>query len=215
MQLPPMYSAVKINGQPLLQGGPQGPDGGAHTPAPSRCYSIDYLGSPAPGDYTLRIACLQGAPTSGCWPRISAQPWACRPRWLRCAVPGAGCPSRSASAIPCRKFWRRPRPARWRTAAGILPVETVFAPLPALTVNDGVKAHLFNGCPTSHYAAADGRYRTYDQAGQFLGLAGGDGGRAAGGKNSFVKGRKRPMQIYPCHDAGAGPAGVRGGAGIL
>ena len=58
----------------------------------------------------------------------------------------------------------------------VLPVDTAFAPLPALTVNDGVKAHLFNGCPTSHYAAADGRYRVYDEGGAFLGLAGVDGG---------------------------------------
>ena len=58
----------------------------------------------------------------------------------------------------------------------MLPIETVFTPLPALRVNDGVKAHLLNGCPTSHYAAADGRYRAYDSAGAFLGLATVEGG---------------------------------------
>ena len=58
----------------------------------------------------------------------------------------------------------------------VLPIETVFTPLPALRVNDGVKAHLLNGCPTSHYAAADGRYRAYDSAGAFLGLATVEGG---------------------------------------
>ena len=35
-----------------------------------------------------------------------------------------------------------------------------------------VKAHLLNGCPTSHYKAADGRYRVYEESGAFLGLAG-------------------------------------------
>ena len=53
----------------------------------------------------------------------------------------------------------------------ILPIETVFAPLPALQVNDGVKAHLMNGCPTSHYPAPDGKYRVFDKDGLFLGLA--------------------------------------------
>ena len=57
------------------------------------------------------------------------------------------------------------------TNGWVLPIESVFTPLPALHVNSGVKAHLLNGCPTSHYAAADGRYRTYDETGAFLGLA--------------------------------------------
>ena len=62
------------------------------------------------------------------------------------------------------------------TNGWVLPIETVFAPLPALHVNEGVKAHLLNGCPTSHYKAADGRYRTYDENGAFLGLATIEGG---------------------------------------
>ena len=62
------------------------------------------------------------------------------------------------------------------TNGWVLPIESVFTPLPALHVNSGVKAHLLNGCPTSHYAAADGRYRTYDEIGAFLGLASVEGG---------------------------------------
>ena len=62
------------------------------------------------------------------------------------------------------------------TNGWVLPIESVFTPLPALYVNSGVKAHLLNGCPTSHYAAADGRYRTYDETGAFLGLANVEGG---------------------------------------
>ena len=38
-------------------------------------------------------------------------------------------------------------------------------------MDDAVKKHLFNGCPTSHYRAQDGKYRVYDAAGTFLGLA--------------------------------------------
>ena len=34
-----------------------------------------------------------------------------------------------------------------------------------------VEQHLYNGCPTSRYPAADGRYRVRNAAGQFLGLA--------------------------------------------
>ena len=40
-----------------------------------------------------------------------------------------------------------------------------------MTVDQRTAAHLYNGCPTSRYPAADGRYRVRDEAGQFLGLA--------------------------------------------
>ena len=58
----------------------------------------------------------------------------------------------------------------------MLPIETVFAPLPQLHVDNAVKKHLLNGCPTSHYPAEDGRYRVYGPDGAFLGLAAITGG---------------------------------------
>ena len=54
----------------------------------------------------------------------------------------------------------------------MLPVESVFEEsLPLLVVEPCVEQHLYNGCPTSRYPAADGRYRVRNAAGQFLGLA--------------------------------------------
>ena len=50
-------------------------------------------------------------------------------------------------------------------------MESVFESLPLLTVAPRVEQHLYNGCPTSRYPAADGRYRVRNEAGQFLGLA--------------------------------------------
>ena len=49
-------------------------------------------------------------------------------------------------------------------------------PLPLLVVEPWVEQHLYNGCPTSRYPAADGRYRVRNAAGQFLGLANITGG---------------------------------------
>ena len=43
--------------------------------------------------------------------------------------------------------------------------------LPLLVVEPRVEQHLYNGCPTSRYPAADGRYRVRSAGGQFLGLA--------------------------------------------
>ena len=50
-------------------------------------------------------------------------------------------------------------------------VESVFESLPLLVVEPRVEQHLYNGCPTSRYPAADGRYRVRSAGGQFLGLA--------------------------------------------
>ena len=49
-------------------------------------------------------------------------------------------------------------------------------PLPLLVVEPWVEQHLYSGCPTSRYPAADGRYRVRNAAGQFLGLANITGG---------------------------------------
>ena len=59
MQLPPMYSAVKINGQPLYKAARKGQTV-ERAPRPITIYSIDYLGSPAPDEYTIRVACSKG-----------------------------------------------------------------------------------------------------------------------------------------------------------
>ena len=58
----------------------------------------------------------------------------------------------------------------------MLPVESVFASLPLLVADERVEQHLYNGCPTSRYPAADGRYRVRNAQGQFLGLANITGG---------------------------------------
>ena len=58
----------------------------------------------------------------------------------------------------------------------MLPVESVFESLPLLVVEPRVEQHLYNGCLTSRYPAADGRYRVRNAEGQFLGLANITGG---------------------------------------
>ena len=122
MQLPPMYSAVKINGQPLYKAARKGQTV-ERTPRPITIYDIEYLGSPAPDEYTVRVACSKGT-------------------YIRVLAEEIG------------------------DALGV----------PALHVDNAVKKHLLNGCPTSHYPAEDGRYRVYGPDGAFLGLAAITGG---------------------------------------
>lgn len=173
MQLPPMYSAVKINGQPLYKAARKGQTV-ERTPRPITVYSIEYLGNPAPDEYTLRVSCSKGT-----YIRVLAEDIG-----TALGVPATLAALRRTRAgvfdiNQCHtlsEILEAAQSGALETNDWILPVEAVFAPLPALTVNPGVRAHLFNGCPTSHYAAADGRYRVYDETGTFLGLAAVEGG---------------------------------------
>lgn len=173
MQLPPMYSAVKINGQTLYKAARKGQTV-ERTPRPITVYSIEYLGNPAPDEYTLRVSCSKGT-----YIRVLAEDIG-----TALGVPATLAALRRTRAgvfdinqchtLP--EILEAAQSGALETNDWILPVEAVFAPLPVLTVNSGVRAHLFNGCPTSHYAAANGRYRVYDETGAFLGLAAVEGG---------------------------------------
>lgn len=166
-QLPPMYSAVKINGQPLYKAARAGKTV-ERIPREITVYSIDYLGTAGENEYRIRVACSKGT-------------------YIRTLAEDLG----GALGVPATLSALR------RTKAGvfdlsgahtmeqlleaaqnggvpdewILGTDTVFAPLPALKVAKKVRLHLFNGCPTSHYPAPDGRYRVYGEDETFLGLA--------------------------------------------
>lgn len=173
MQLPPMYSAVKINGQPLYKAARKGQTV-ERKPRPITVYGLEYLGSPAPGDYTLRVSCSKGtyirvlAEDIGAALGVPATLAALRR--TRAGVFGID----QCHTLP--DILAAAEDGSLQTNGWIQPVERVFAPLPLLTVSPGVQAHLCNGCPTSRYPAADGRYQVRDEAGVFLGLATVEGG---------------------------------------
>ena len=84
MQLPPMYSAVKINGQPLYKAARKARPLSAR-PAPSRSMTSNTSAAPRPTN-TPSASPAPRAPTSACWPRRSATPSACPPRCPPCAA---------------------------------------------------------------------------------------------------------------------------------
>ena len=171
-QLPPMYSAVKINGQPLYKAARAGKTV-ERTPRTVTVYSIDYLGSPARDEYALRVACSKGTYIRTLAEDIGAalgQPATlCALRRVRAGAFDIG----QSHTLPDILQAAADDAANGThlLADWILPVESVFMPLPALTVGEAVRTHLLNGCPTSHYPADDGRYRIHDEAGAFVGLA--------------------------------------------
>ena len=168
MQLPPMYSAVKINGQPLYKAARKGQTV-ERTPRPITVHGLELLSSPAPNNFVIRAACSKGT-----YIRVLAEDIG-----TALGVPATLAALRRTKAgvfdlADCHTLPDILAAAESGALAEngwILPIETVFAPLPALQVNDGVKTHLMNGCPTSHYPAPDGTYRVFDKVGLFLGLA--------------------------------------------
>ena len=168
MQVPPMYSAVKINGQPLYKMARQGVEV-ERKARPIEILSIQYEDSPAEHEYTLTVQCSKGT-----YIRVLLED-------IAAAMGQKGTMSglrRIAAGVYTEADAHTLEEIQAAKAAGpealqalMLPVESVFEPLPLLVVDARVEQHLYNGCPTSRYPAADGRYRVRSADGQFLGLA--------------------------------------------
>ena len=173
MQTPPMYSAVKINGQPLYKMARQGIEV-ERKARPIEIFGIEYGGSPAKDEYVLTVRCSKGtyirtllediAAAMGQKGTMSAL------RRVSSGVYG------EADAHTLEEIQAAKDAGMEQLEALMLPVESVFTSLPLLTVAPKVEQHLYNGCPTSRYPAADGRYRIRNEAGAFLGLANVTGG---------------------------------------
>ena len=173
MQTPPMYSAVKINGQPLYKLARQGMEV-ERKARPIEILSIQYEGSPAENEYTLTVKCSKGtyirvlleeiAEAMGQKGTMSA---------LRRVAAGV---YTEADAHSLEEIQAAKNAGPEALQALMLPVESVFTSLPLLVAGERVEQHLYNGCPTSRYPAADGRYRVQNAQGQFLGLANITGG---------------------------------------
>ena len=173
MQTPPMYSAVKINGQPLYKLARQGMEV-VRKARPIEILSIQYEGSPAENEYTLTVKCSKGtyirvlleeiAEAMGQKGTMSA---------LRRVAAGV---YTEADAHSLEEIQAAKNAGPEALQALMLPVESVFTSLPLLVAGERVEQHLYNGCPTSRYPAADGRYRVRNAQGQFLGLANITGG---------------------------------------
>ena len=173
MQTPPMYSAVKINGQPLYKLARQGMEV-ERKARPIEILSIQYEGSPAENEYTLTVKCSKGtyirvlleeiAEAMGQKGTMSA---------LRRVAAGV---YTEADAHSLEEIQAAKNAGPEALQALMLPVESAFTSLPLLVAGERVEQHLYNGCPTSRYPAADGRYRVRNAQGQFLGLANITGG---------------------------------------
>ena len=168
MQVPPMYSAVKINGQPLYKMARQGVEV-ERKARPIEILSIQYEDSPAEHEYTLTVKCSKGTYIRVLLEDIAAAMGQKGTMSGLRRIAAGGYTEADAHTLEEIQAAKAAGPEALQ--ALMLPVESVFEPLPLLVVDARVEQHLYNGCPTSRYPAADGRYRVRSADGRFLGLA--------------------------------------------
>ncbi len=166
MQTPPMYSAVKINGQPLYKLAREGKTV-ERKARPIEILEIRYEGSPAENEYALTVKCSKGTYIRVLLEEI-AEAMGQKGTMSALRRVAAGVYS-EADAHTLEEIQAAKDAGPEALQALMLPVESVFASLPLLVADARVEQHLYNGCPTSRYPAADGRYRVRNAAGQFLG----------------------------------------------
>lgn len=171
MQLPPMYSAVKVNGQPLYKAARAGKTV-ERKPRPIVIYKLEYLGQLSDTDHRILVECGKGT-----YVRVLAEE-------LGAAL---GLPATLAALRRTRAgiFTEQQSHTLEEIIAAkesggpdalaglLLGTDTVFETLPALTVDEPARARLLNGAPVCRVSAPDGQYRLYaagGSAGLFLGI---------------------------------------------
>ena len=155
MQTPPMYSAVKLNGQPLYKLAREGVTV-ERKARPIEILDIRYGGSPAENEYVLTVRCSKGTYIRTLLEDIAA------------AMGQKGTMSalrRTTAGIYTEADAHTLEEIQTAKDAGPEALQALMLPV------ERVEQHLYNGCPTSRYPAADGRYRVRSAGGQFLGLA--------------------------------------------
>ena len=162
LQLPPMYSALKVNGQKLYDLARQGKTV-ERKPRSVTIYELELLGQSAQDEFSLRVVCSKGTyirtlchdlgAALGCGGCMAA---------LRRVQAGA---YGEAEAVALDAIINDSNPE-----ALLRPIDSLFSAVPALTLTAAQEKCCRNGAAfsTTH---APGRYRVYSRAGEFLALS--------------------------------------------
>ncbi|MBO5339573.1 MAG: tRNA pseudouridine(55) synthase TruB [Oscillospiraceae bacterium] len=174
LQVPPMYSAIKINGKKLYELARKGRE--VERPArPVTIRSLTVEGQPAPDEFILRVRCSKGTyvrtlchdigAALGCGGCMSS---------LRRTM-AAGFTLNQAVTLPQLLSADDP-------SALLLSVDSFFSDCPCLTLSGEPEKKLRNGMTLVMPDVAPGQYRVYGKDGEFLALC-----RAEQGKLTTIK----------------------------
>lgn len=175
-QIPPMYSAIKINGQKLYELARRGQEV-ARKPRSITIHALELLEGES-ADWTVRVRCSKGT-------------------YVRTLCHDLG---RALGCGGCMSSLRRTRAGSFTLAQAVtmqqvldfaagqdpqqllMPVDAVFAAHPPLIVTLGQAAKLKNGAQVKDWQFQPGTYRVYAEDGEFLLL-----GRVEGGVLTTIK----------------------------
>ena len=174
LQIPPMFSAIKINGKKLYEMARKGRE--VERPArPVTIHSLTVDKQRAPDEFVLRVRCSKGTYVRTLCHDIGA------------ALGCGGCMSslrRTMAAgftleqsVTLEQVMQAADPA-----ALLLPVDTYFTQHPKLALPADLEKKVRNGMTVVTPQAADGEYRVYGESGAFLALC-----RAEKGKLTTIK----------------------------
>jgi len=161
LQVPPMYSALKINGQKLVDLARKGKTV-ERQPRPITIHELTLLGMEADGIH-LRVRCSKGTYIRTLCKDIGE------------ALGCGGCMARLrrvqageytiSEAVPLQELLDSDEPERY-----LRPVDSMFRNLPAVTLTANQEKRCRNGNSFS-VTLAEGTYRVYSAGGEFLMLA--------------------------------------------
>ena len=168
LQIPPMYSAIKVGGKKLYELARKGQEV-ERQPRAVTIHSLTLEGQTGPADYTLRVRCSKGTYVRTLCLDIGA------------AVGCGGCMSSLrrtmaagftlADSVTLDAVLQADDPA-----ALLLPVDAYFSGYPDLVADPEQEKRIRNGAALPMPGLPDGRYRVYGQDGTFLALSQGENG---------------------------------------
>lgn len=162
MQVPPMYSAVKIGGKKLYELARKG-DEVERKPRPITIYELEFLGQTGQNEYSLRVRCSKGTYIRTLCHDIGAA--------LGCGGTLSSLRRTEAAGFSLQDAVTLDQVAgaagRGEAEALLLPVDHFFHRYPSLTVGPGQEKSIRNGA-SFPWKAPPGMYRVYGPRGDFL-----------------------------------------------
>ena len=176
LQLPPMYSALKVNGQKLYDLARQGKTV-ERKPRAITVYELELLEQSAPDELALRVVCSKGTYIRTLCHDLGQA--------LGCGGCMAALRRTMAAGFRIEEAVTLERAQEEREAL-LLPLDEYFRACPRFTVqNETQEKRAYNGNAFTARGVADGEYRVYDRAGNFLSLSRAEGGELHAIKNFF------------------------------
>ena len=175
-QIPPMYSAIKVNGQKLYDLARQGKEV-ARKPRRITIYDLALTEELGNGQYALRVECSKGTYIRTLCHDLGQA--------LGCGGCMAALRRTMAAGFRIEEAVTLERALEEREAL-LLPLDEYFRAYPRFTVqNETQEKRAYNGNAFTARGVADGEYRVYDRAGNFLSLSRAEGGELRAIKNFF------------------------------